>query len=86
MFSFRCQHYEKMVHSPESFSSIHCHTFKISHVGAIFMIIKNQKRAILTEMGFIFVTAVISALFFTDVLQLDSVILESSLSFIVFMG
>jgi hypothetical protein len=35
------------------------------------MIFKNQKRALLTEMGFIFVTAVISALFFTDVLQLD---------------
>jgi presenilin-like A22 family membrane protease len=71
MFSFRCQHYEKVVHSGESFISIHYNTFKISHVGAIFMIFKNQKRAILTEMWFIFVTAVISALFFTDVLQLD---------------
>jgi hypothetical protein len=35
------------------------------------MIFKNQKRAILTEMGFIFVTAVISALCITDVLQWD---------------
>jgi hypothetical protein len=35
------------------------------------MIFKNQKRAILTEMGFIFVTAFISALFFTEVLQLE---------------
>jgi hypothetical protein len=38
-------------------------------MGVIFMIFKNQKRAILTEMGFIFVTAAISALCFTDVLQ-----------------
>jgi hypothetical protein len=35
------------------------------------MIFKNQKRAILTELGFIFVTALISALLFTDVLQWD---------------
>jgi hypothetical protein len=35
------------------------------------MIFKNQKRTILTEMGLIFVTAVISALLFTDVLQFD---------------
>jgi hypothetical protein len=59
-------------HNGKSFSSIHWHTFKISYVGAIFMIFKNQKRAILTEMGFIFVTAVISALFFTEVLQLEN--------------
>jgi hypothetical protein len=35
------------------------------------MIFKNQKRAILTEMSFIFITAVISALLFTDILPFD---------------
>lgn len=35
------------------------------------MVFKNEKRAFLSEMGFIFVTAFVTALFFMDIFQLE---------------